>query len=63
MVIEELAAYVGTDIYISIYRTARTDTATTQIPQTSKHIDMQDYSKAYSMGCYPVVKSAFKAVL
>mgnify|MGYP000481160771 FL=1 len=63
MVIEELAAYVEPDIYISIYRTARTDTATTQIPQTSKHIDMQDYSKAYSMGCYPVVKSAFKAVL
>lgn len=63
MVIEELAAYVGTDIHISIYRTARTDTATTQIPQTGEHIDMQDYSKAYSMGCYPVVKSAFKAVL
>lgn len=63
MDIEKLAAYVGTDIYISIYRTARTDTATTQIPQTGKHIDMQDYSKAYSMGCYPVVKSAFKAVL
>lgn len=55
MVIEELAAYVGTDIYISIYRTARTDTATTQIPQTGKHIDMQDYSKAYSVGCYSIV--------
>lgn len=40
MDIEKLAAHVGTDIHISIYRTARTDTATTQIPQTGKHIDM-----------------------
>lgn len=44
MVIEELAAYVGTDIYISIHRVTRTDTATTQIPQTGKHIDMQNHS-------------------
>lgn len=63
MAIEKLAAHVGTDIHISIYRTARTDTATTQIPQTGEHIDMQDYSKAYPMGCYSVVKSAFKTVL
>lgn len=63
MVIEELAAYVGTDIYISIYRAARTDTATAQIPQIGKHIDMQDYSKAYSMGCYSVVKSAVEKIL
>lgn len=63
MDIEKLAAHVGTDIHISIYRTARTDTATTQISQTGKHIDMQDYSKAYPMGCYSVVKSAFKTVL
>ena len=63
MVIEKLAAYVGTDSRIFIYRTARTDTATTQIPQIGKHIDMQDYSKAYPMGCYSVVKSAFKTVL
>lgn len=63
MDIEKLAAHVGTDIHISIYRTARTDTSTTQIPQTGEHIDMQDYSKAYPMGCYSVVKSAFKTVL
>lgn len=63
MDIEKLAAHVGTDIHISIYRTARTDTATTQIPQTGEHIDMQDYIKAYPMGCYSVVKSAFKTVL
>jgi len=40
MVIEKLAAHVGTDSRIFIYRTARTDTATTQIPQIGKHIDM-----------------------
>ena len=63
MDIEKLAAHVGTDIHISVHRVTRTDTATTQIPQTGEHIDMQDYSKAYPMGCYSVVKSAFKTVL
>lgn len=63
MDIEKLAAHVGADIYISIYRTARTDTATAQIPQTGERIDLQNHSQAYSLGCYSVVKSALKAVL
>lgn len=55
MVIEKPAAYVGTDINISVHRVTRTDTATIKIPQASKHRSMQNHSQTYSVGCYSVV--------